>query len=99
MGSLAESICRYMKRSIVPLALILLVSLSFTVFKHDSPSPWISFDAGMSKASSSFVNCYSSCEGWRWKWLKNLYEKGLAKRQRAAIPKTIHQIWLGGPLP
>jgi mannosyltransferase OCH1-like enzyme len=88
-----------MRRSAIPFALVLAITLYVSFFKRDVPSPWISFDTSMSKASSSFVNCYSSEEGRRWKWLKNLYERGLAKKHNQKIPKVIHQIWIGGPLP
>ncbi len=88
-----------MKKSLVPFALILAIFLYFTAFKEDFPSEWISFDSSMSKAASSFVNCYSKKEGRRWKRLKNLYERGMAKKGNGQIPKTIHQIWIGGPLP
>lgn len=88
-----------MKRSVLLFALVLGLFLCFSVFKKEAPSPWISFDVSMGKASSSFVNCYSSLEGRRWKWLKRLYDRGLAKRPHLQIPKIIHQIWIGGPFP
>jgi inositol phosphorylceramide mannosyltransferase catalytic subunit len=88
-----------MKRSVIPLALILVITVYFSVFRKAPSSDWIPFDASMGKASSSFVKCYSNNEGQRWKWLKNLYERGVAKPGQREIPKIIHQIWIGGPIP
>ena len=72
--------------------LALCVFAFFFYSGKETPHSWISFDTSMSKAASSFVNCYSNKEGQRWKWLKNLYEKGMAKKGNGQIPNTIHQI-------
>ena len=34
-----------------------------------------------------------------WNLVKNLYEKNLVYNEAVNIPKKIHQIWLGSPIP
>jgi mannosyltransferase OCH1-like enzyme len=89
-----------MKKISVLILLLLAGLLSLSLFKKEAlPPAWIPFNLSMMKANPSFLNCYAKAEGRKWKWLKSLYEKGLAQSPTAHIPKIIHQIWLGGPLP
>lgn len=65
------------------------------------PLPFISFDTSMTKALPTFTKIYDSKPGHQWKILKSLYENNLKKIPSISprIPKIIHQVWLGGPLP
>lgn len=87
-----------MKRIGLIFILVFGAFLYFSLQKHPL-STWIPFDASMAKGNTSFANCYSNLEGHRWKWLKDLYERGIDKPAYLQIPKTIHQIWIGGTLP
>ncbi len=67
--------------------------------KKDLPYP--PFDASMAKANADFSDLYQSKFGKQWTIVKGLYEKYAAAKPslKPRIPKIIHQIWLGGPLP
>jgi inositol phosphorylceramide mannosyltransferase catalytic subunit len=68
------------------------------------PKPFIAFDRSMTKAYPAFPRCYRTKIAERreeWLTVKHLYEKHLSITVSEAprIPKIIHQIWIGGPLP
>lgn len=81
------------------IALLLICALVY-LFPRKVSTRFLSFDASMVKANPSFDLLYDAEKGQQWKFVKKLYEKYLkAKPSKNRIPKIIHQIWLGGPLP
>jgi mannosyltransferase OCH1-like enzyme len=66
------------------------------LFKENTPRDWIAFQESMEKAGGI---SFQTLQHEKWKWLEQLYNRGLSKKNRPKIPKIIHQIWLGGPLP
>ncbi|MBI2743562.1 MAG: hypothetical protein HYX48_06565 [Chlamydiales bacterium] len=65
----------------------------------------IPFEASMAKRDPSFVTKIISKKlrkDSRWKTLRELYQRNILDGKATGetrIPKIIHQIWLGGPLP
>jgi mannosyltransferase OCH1-like enzyme len=95
-------------RKIVIIISVIAVCVGLFFALHDpSPQlspPFIAFDKSMSKAYADFSRCYHTKLTQRreeWRAVKQLYEKHLSMPSTAAsrIPKIIHQIWIGGPLP
>lgn len=84
-------------------ALLFLIGGSLYLFSGKIDPSYPSFDGCMRKANSSFDLLYLSSKQVQnqWKLVKHLYEKQLSKKPFSSpkIPKIIHQIWIGGPLP
>lgn len=55
----------------------------------------------MAKSNSAFFEFYRSPFAKQWKLVKKLYQNhlGAPPSKSPRIPKTIHQIWIGGSLP
>ncbi len=81
--------------------LIVLAAGLFYFYRRPQNLPFLSFNDSMKKGNAVFENIYSSQNGRQWKIVQKLYEKHLREKpsNTPRIPKIIHQIWLGGPLP
>lgn len=94
---LKQVICRFS----FPILVILSVIIFFK-WKERDKGAFISFVASMKKADPNFerqtLNSKKNCA--EWSLLEKLYAKHLFSAPATpTIPKIIHQIWLGGPLP
>lgn len=69
--------------------------------RQEVRAPFISFEKAMQRADPRFPKRLSQRKLKQWNLLKQLYHKALSRppSPEARIPKIIHQIWLGGPLP
>jgi mannosyltransferase OCH1-like enzyme len=80
-----------------------LALLIFSFCQRGSQLSFIPFDESMCKANPAFSRCYAGNKqkDHQWQCVKKLYEKYLTSSfsEKPRIPKIIHQIWIGGPLP
>lgn len=80
---------------------LFLCALFAYYFFHKAANPFLSFDESMKKGNSFFEKNYGGKKGKQWQIAKKLYEKHLSSKPslEPRIPKMIHQIWIGGPIP
>ncbi|MBX7065866.1 MAG: hypothetical protein K1X28_01425 [Parachlamydiales bacterium] len=80
--------------------LVCVVALA-ALFPKGRSSSFLPFDVSMSKSGIELQNLYEAEHGKKWKLARKLYEKHLSAKSSKTprIPKIIHQIWIGGPLP
>jgi len=87
-------------KTFVCLALAMGIFILLFNLKHELPSPFVSFESAIQQADPQFPKGLSRKKLKQWNLLKYLYTKALARPgTEMRIPKIIHQIWLGGPLP
>ena len=83
--------------------IIYLLSIPFlTCLSNDIPS-YFNVDFNLSMKSGGRYDCNYSMKIPHWHKVKTLYDKYIKEninyQETPLIPKKIHQIWLGGPLP
>src|ERR1700733_22270 len=86
---------------VVVCCLFLCICILLIFKKQHIYSPFIPFETAMQRADSEFPKGLTRRKYKQWTLLKRLYTRALSRSpdSKARIPKTIHQIWLGGPLP
>lgn len=81
--------------------IILLLCFSQNLISKSEANSWVTFESGMSK-NYAFNPEYLN-RSKEWNTLKELYNKNVIENKieskRLKIPKILHWIWLGSPLP